>query len=108
MIVAITHLKLKHIGKLPGFMKHTNKSKAASENASGNIGVQVRSEGILVHRTLTVWEDQESLMNFVTSKPHVDAMKATRNLASETVSDHWECEEMTSWKEALGRIGIAD
>lgn len=108
MIVAITRLKLKHIGKLPSFMKHAVRSKNASENAKGNLGVKVESAGILVHRTLTFWENKESLMNFVTSKPHVEAMKATKDLASEALSSHWECEEKPTWKEALERIGIAD
>lgn len=108
MITAITHLKLKNIGKIPSFMKHAIKSKQAAEKTAGNLGVQVSSSGILVHRTLTFWENKEALMNFVTSKAHVEAMNATRRIASEARSAHWECNERPTWQEALARIETTD
>ncbi len=104
MIAAVTHLRLKNVSKLPLFFKLANASSAAAESALGNIHTSVRNKGMLIFRTLTVWQDMEALLNYVHSSPHLEAMKTTRALSNDAYTTHWETTEIPSWEEALTKL----
>ncbi len=101
MIVAITHLKVKNVWKLPLFLKHATASRKSALIAPGNMLVSTKSEGPFVYRTLTVWKDEKALMNYIHSKHHAAAMKKTGSVSNETYSTHWKADYIPNWDEAL-------
>ncbi|MFT4878263.1 MAG: hypothetical protein ACJAU0_002559 [Flavobacteriales bacterium] len=104
MIAAITHLRLKNVSKIPLFFKLANASGASASIATGNVHSSVRNKGMLIFRTLTVWKDMEALLNYVHSSPHLEAMKATKNLSNDAYTTHWETSNIPSWEEALIKL----
>lgn len=104
MIVAVTHMKLKHVGKIPAFFRLAEASRKAALTAEGNRYVSTKNEGLLIYRTLTVWTDEKALMNFVHGSAHMKAMKGTAKLSNEAYSHHWHTTFIPDWKTALEEL----
>ncbi|WP_306643549.1 DUF3291 domain-containing protein [Sanyastnella coralliicola] len=101
MVIAITELKLKSIWHLPMFLFHALRSGAQAQKAKGNRMFEVKNESWHTHRTLSVWESEKSLRQYVMSGAHLKAMKNTSKLARSATSTHWYSEYPPSWEEAV-------
>lgn len=62
-----------------------------------------RSTGLTFY-TLTLWDDERSMMTFMLSGPHKEAMKVIKKFSSDYGSSRWHSAEMPSWNEALKKF----
>ncbi len=103
MITSITKIKLKNILKLPKFFFISSKIFKQARSAQGNKGMRSRSTGLTFY-TLTLWDDEKSMMDFMLSGPHKEAMKIIRNFSSDYGSSRWNSTDMPSWDDALSKL----
>lgn len=79
--VSITGLRLNSVLNAPAFWWHAIRSMRQAEAAPGNISAEARTiNGI--HHTLTVWENEAAMRTYLTSGPHLAAMKAFAGMAT--------------------------
>jgi heme-degrading monooxygenase HmoA len=103
MIAAVTRIKLKSILKLPKFIFVANPIFKQAKNAPGNSGVKSTKKG-LEFFTLTIWDDERSMMDFMLAGAHKEAMKNIRSYSVDYGSAHWTVSEMPPWDEALAKL----
>lgn len=53
-----------------------------------------------LHFTLSVWENEEAMKTFARSGKHLEAMKASREIAAEIRTYTFRSEQIPDWKEA--------
>jgi len=73
----ISFLPLKRFRKTPSFLRYSGAISRQLEGTHGLIGFTFRAK-IFARKfyTLSVWEDEQALMDFVRTRPHVDTMSA--------------------------------
>jgi len=77
LLVGLTHLQVKNApkpGKRFGELAEAIGNHLFDTEPEGWVGAAFRNEGRLNWWTMTVWESEEALMDFVVSEPHVTAM----------------------------------
>jgi heme-degrading monooxygenase HmoA len=99
MIASITKMRLKSVFKLPKFMFVSGSVFKQVKNAPGNKGVKSTNKGLQFF-TLTLWEDERSIMDFMLSGAHREVMKVIRDYSDDYGSARWEVSEMPPWDEA--------
>ncbi len=52
------------------------------------------------HYTLSVWQSEAEIRQFARTGAHLNAMKQSRNLASEISTYTFQSEQIPNWKEA--------
>ena len=104
MVASITELNLKNFWSYLVFLPHAIRSNRQASQAEGMISMQVRSDGILVQRTLTVWQSARDMMNFVKAGPHRNAVVSFSRYANPSFTCHFEVDEVPSWDHALERL----
>lgn len=102
MIASITHLRLKSFWKLPVFMVNTAKvvqqlNKTTVVDFKANVA-------ILDHYTLSLWNTEKEMMDFVRSGDHKKAMKKSSEISESIRTYHFEVDAMPSWKEAKAEL----
>jgi hypothetical protein len=109
LILALTELHVRNdpVGG-PRFGEHAqtigNHLYGAEPPIPGFVGGSFRSVGQLQQWTMTVWRNEESMLDFVVSEPHVLAMIDTATVAERARSTHLEigAEQLPfEWEEAL-------
>jgi hypothetical protein len=112
--VSVTGLKVKNLWSMPTFMVHASSSMSQAQAAEGNIkAMGTYRKG--VHHTLTVWEDKNSMINFLIAGAHAQAMKNADAIGlpggtkvygyeSETIPTSWD-EVLKLWEEHGARHG---
>lgn len=103
MIAAITKIRLKSIFKLPKFMFVSNPVFKQAKNAPGNKGVKSSNKGLQFF-TLTLWDDEKSIMDFMLGGSHREVMRVIRDYSDDYGSVRWEVPEMPPWDEAHARL----
>lgn len=112
-VVSSTYLALKgdpaaqkRFGELMGPL-----SKALQSQA-GLLAVQLASsKSCGSARTLAVWKDEESLLGFVMSAPHAEAVASVGNVSrGESVVTSWETSDVeeATWESAAKRLSAQD
>jgi hypothetical protein len=101
MIASITELHLKNFFSFIRFLPHAIKSKIQADKAEGRISVDLNSEGLLIQRTLTLWESKDSMMKYVRSGHHLEAMKIFKKIAKTSYTANFEVTEAPTWGQAL-------
>ena len=102
MIISITKLQLKNIWQLLKFMNHAGRSRSQAISSAGVIHVDVKADlGKLTFYTLTAWENESSLREFMLGGHHKKAMKITKKIAKQAVSTNYEGDKIPDWQEAL-------
>ncbi|TLZ55719.1 MAG: DUF3291 domain-containing protein [Methanobacteriota archaeon] len=73
----ISFLPLKRFRKTPSFLRYSGAISRQLEGTHGLIGFTFRAK-IFARKfyTLSVWEDEQALIEFVRARPHVDTMSA--------------------------------
>ena len=98
MKVSITSIELK--GPLKFFLlsMHARKIlmqlKATSYKAFKKRGIWT------THYTMTLWNSEEEMREFVRSGAHLEAMKASKKIAKEIRSFTYDADQLPDWKEA--------
>lgn len=99
MKIVVTSIKLNSIWqyfKLTYLAMHIVKQ---CKTEKGFLGMKNRGFGKL-HYTLSAWESAEDMERFVHRDAHLEAMKHTRELASELRFYNYDAASMPSWDEA--------
>lgn len=104
MLICVTQINLKHLGKFFSFIPHAFKTMAQAQQAKGNQHATAKMGGWLKVCTLTAWDSEEAMYAYVRDGAHLKAMKASTKLSDFMISHHFEASEVPSWKEALARL----
>jgi heme-degrading monooxygenase HmoA len=104
--VSLTRLRLRSIRFLPAFFLHTTRSLEQVKSAPG-----FRTGALLADRawtfwTMTSWDSQEMMRQFMISGPHKTAMSFLSAWCDEASVAHWDQPEETlpSWTLADQRM----
>ncbi|MBX2797625.1 MAG: hypothetical protein KTR31_08155 [Myxococcales bacterium] len=109
-LVGLTHLQVKNAPGPGGrFGDHANAvaNHLFEEEPEGWLGAGFRNVGRLQQWTMTVWEDEEAMLDFVTSDPHLAAMADITDISAGAVSRSLELESSAlplPWDEALALL----
>ena len=98
MIISITGLKPKSVFTIIPFWLKAIPSLSQAKNAKGNLHCEVKKIKGIQH-TLTAWESEEALKNFVYSGIHLKAIQSFRKIATGSTY-RYKSETMPSWDEA--------
>ncbi len=90
-LVLLSYLPLRTYGKIPAFLRYTLQIQRQLRNTAGAVGYSMRAK-VLSRKfwTLSVWESEHALMDFVARIPHGEVMK--------TLSLHMSATKFTRWK----------
>ena len=90
-LALLSYLPLKKYRMIPRFIKYTSQIERQLQHSPGLIGYAMQAE-ILSRRfwTLSVWEDEKALMEFVARFPHGEVM--------ESLAPHMGQTKFTQWK----------
>jgi hypothetical protein len=100
MIASTTKYTLKEIPAFLMFSILSLKSIYQAKNSLGLIAIKIRVRDL---RTLTVWENLESMKAFRNSKAHLKAMQDSDKLGFNQ-SCTWDTKHIPSWSEAIAKI----
>jgi len=106
-VVLLSVLPLKSYWMMPRFMQFTLGTMRQLKNSHGLIGYSLNAQ-MLRKRffTLSVWEDQQALMDFVEEIPHSEIMQKLKPHMGKTKFVQWKVrapEIPIQWKSALTR-----
>ena len=104
MFISITLLKLSNPLKLIEFIKLSKNSIIQAQKAPGNLHTSTRGSLRLAFYTLTAWETNKHMRDYIRTGAHKEAMKHTAQLAKHIESSHFENETVPSWDEAIARL----
>ena len=104
----LSYLPLNKYSAVPGFFRFSFQIQKQLRSTPGVIGYALRAK-ILSRNfwTLSVWEDQKALMEFVAKIPHGEAMKAMTPHMGATKFTQWKVAGSSlplSWNEAIVRL----
>ncbi|MDB5641706.1 MAG: hypothetical protein JWN07_1023 [Hyphomicrobiales bacterium] len=96
--VSITGLQLRSRRHLVRFWWHAIRSMTQARRAPGNRSADARIIAG-VHHTMTLWDDEAAMRAYLRSGPHLQAMRAFREIATgKTVG--YVAEAAPTWREA--------
>jgi|ERR1700733_7087641 hypothetical protein len=112
-VVLLSYLPLTRYSKMPLFFRYTGQINEQLRATPGAIGYAMRAK--LFSRkfwTLSVWESDRALMDFVVKVPHGEAMTKISPFMGPTKITRWKskgAETPPRWDAAMQRaIGVAD
>ena len=107
-LALLSFLPLKHYRTIPKFLWLTLKTQRQLRKSRGLIGYSLHAEPLRRQFwTLSVWEDYESLMDFVGEAPHSKIMQALAPRMGKTRFVHWKVKARDippGWEEAKTRM----
>ena len=112
-VVLLSYLPLTRYSKMPLFFRYTRKINEQLRTTPGAIGYSMRAK-VVARKfwTLSVWESDRALMDFVAKVPHGEAMTKISPFMGPTKITRWKskgAEIPPRWDAAMQRaIGIAD
>ena len=104
--VSITRLRIRSWRFLPAFFLYAMRSSKQARESPGNLGMSVLNDARNTFWTRSAWMDESAMKAFMTSGPHLEAMKKLPNWCDEAAVVHWIQNEATlpDWKEAHRRL----
>jgi len=104
-LALVSYLPLKRFRMIPRFLRYSGVIARQLEGTSRLLGFSFRAK-ILARKfyTLSVWEDEQALMDFVGTEPHFGTMATMRPHMAETKFVRWTVKGSRvppSWREAL-------
>lgn len=106
-VALLSYLPLTTFRAIPRFFRYSFQIQKQLRDTPGVIGYSFRAK--LVSRnfwTLSVWESQKSLMDFVAKIPHGEAMKAMIPHMGPSKFTQWKVKALDlplNWEEAIHR-----
>jgi quinol monooxygenase YgiN len=103
----LSYLPLRTYGKIPALLRYMFQIQGQLRKTSGVIGYSLRAK-ILQRNfwTLSVWENEGALIDFVTKVPHREAMKKISPYMAATKFTRWKARGSAippDWKDAIRR-----
>ena len=95
--ISITGLKLKSMFHTPKFWYYAVPAMIQAKQAPGNISAQGNVING-VHHTLSVWKDRKSMLNYMRSGNHAQAMKVFDDIATGKTYGY-ESDMIPTWEE---------
>jgi len=107
-VAMLSYLPLKSFWSLPQFFYYTRRIQTQLKSAHGLVGYSLLTH-VLVKKfwTVSVWEDEIALTDFVHNQPHRETMMILRRYMGGTDFVRWKVKGAAvppSWQEALERI----
>ena len=107
-LALLSYLPLRHFRALPKFFRYTVQTQRQLKTTAGIIGYTLQARPFSRQFwTLSVWEDQQSLNNFVSQIPHSQIMQALAPHMGETKFAQWTVTSSQippDWPSALARL----
>jgi Domain of unknown function (DUF3291) len=106
MIVSVTRLRLRSWRFLLPFAWDARQARLQAERSAGCRGALVRKTQGLAFWTLTYWDDEASLRQFMLKGPHRKAMPKLAKWCDESAVTHWQHDaaELPGWDIATARL----
>lgn len=79
--VSITGLQVRRVWHIPSFWSYAMKSMVQAHSAPGNISADARTING-VHHTLSVWTSTDAMRAYLTTGPHLEAMRLFPSIAT--------------------------
>lgn len=110
-IALLSYLPLRHYSKLPMFFRYSAKINGQLRATPGAIGYSMRAK-LFTRRfwTLSVWDNDKALMEFVAKVPHGDAMKKIAPYMDKTNFWRWKLSSSgipPQWDDAMRRASAS-
>jgi hypothetical protein len=106
-LALLTFLPLNKFRALPKFLKYNSQIERQLRESTGLIGYSVRAKLLKLNFwTLSVWESEAALMDFVYRLPHSEIMESLAPHMGQTKFTRWKikgAETPPSWDEAEKR-----
>jgi hypothetical protein len=111
-IAVVTYLPIKTLWGLAYFLYYTRRVQSQLKSARGLIGYSLIAH-VVAKRfwTLSVWQDEIALIEFVHKHPHNQAMMVLRRYMAGTAVVRWSLKGSAvppSWPEAMERSNAPD
>lgn len=105
-LVSITRLRIRSWRFLPGFMVLSLQTTTQAREAPGNRDVTLLADKDRVFWTRTIWNDEISMRNFMTTGTHRSAMPSLTRWCDEASVVHWTQPTVKppTWAEAHERM----
>jgi heme-degrading monooxygenase HmoA len=106
VFVSLTRLRLRSIRFLPGFAIHAVRSQIQVKKASGFLDVGLLPDRKWTFWTMTAWDSEASMRQYMTSGSHKKAMPHLLHWCDEASVAHWTQEDagLPTWAEADRRM----
>jgi heme-degrading monooxygenase HmoA len=104
--VSITRLRIRSARFLPFFAIHALRSLSQAKGSPGFLCGSLLPDRKYTFWTMTVWDSQQSMRNYILSGAHKTAMPKLLHWCDEASITHWEQPEATAptWDEADRRM----
>ncbi len=106
-LVLLSYLPLQRLRTLPRFLRYTRAIQGQLRGSKGLIGYTLDAHPLgKKFWTLSVWEDEASLMEFVRTGSHLDTIRELKGRMGRTRFVRWKAkgsEIPPSWEGALAR-----
>jgi hypothetical protein len=107
-LVMASHLPLRSITSTLRFFRAVNAVRNQLSRAEGLVGYTLRAKPLARdYWTLSVWNDDVALMNFMRTPPHVGVMGSLKPVMRPTRFVQWQItadDGLPSWTEAFERL----
>ena len=106
MLAAVTRLRLRSWRFLVPFMIHAARSQKQAAASQGCLSVVTRKTRGLAFWTLTAWEGEEQLREFLRASPHREAIPKLFPWCDEAATVHWHVGSncIPSWEDATAEL----
>jgi heme-degrading monooxygenase HmoA len=106
MVVSVTRLRLRSLWYLPMFAYHAGRSRRQAERTAGCLRVQTRKTKGLTFWTLTFWDSEQSLKQFMKHRPHRQVMPKLSHWCDEAAVNRWvhNSPEQPTWEYAAAHL----
>jgi len=108
-LALISYLPLRHFSAIPNFFRFSLQTRGQLKVTPGVIGYSFEAKPFSrKFWTLSVWEDQQSLNNFVRQIPHSQIMQALAPHMGKSQFSQWgvtHAEIPLDWSSAKARLG---
>ena len=107
-VALVSYLPLKRYWMFPALFKNTLEIQSQLGRSKGLIGYSLLAQPLrLEFWTVSVWEDERTLMEFVQSTPHSRVMEALRRYLGKSAFAQWTLagsDVPPAWPDAIRRV----
>ncbi len=104
MIIIATELHVRSIWRFFEFASLSVRSMKQAKKSAGCISAVAGNKGWRIGYTLTVWENEEVMLQFRNTGTHKEAMSKIRKLSNKYKTLRWESDKPAGWQEAKSRL----
>jgi heme-degrading monooxygenase HmoA len=104
--VSVTRLRLRSLRFLPAFLWYAVRSQSQAKQAPGNFESRTQAKSGLAFWTLTVWENESAMRQYILAGTHREAMTKLTHWCDEAALTHWmqDSAETPDWSIAEQKL----